>query len=68
VLYYDEVFTNPHVLARGMVEQTQHPVTGRFGTLGVTVKLSETAGAVRLPAPRLGEHGEEVLSRQDAAE
>ncbi len=68
VLHYDEVFTNPHVLARGMVEQTQHPVTGRFGTLGVTVKLSETPGTVRRPAPRLGEHGKEVLSRRAAAE
>ena len=68
VLHYDEVFTNPHVLARGMVEQTQHPVTGRFGTLGVTVKLSETPGTVRRPAPRLDEHGKEVLSRRAAAE
>ncbi|MGE0415477.1 MAG: CaiB/BaiF CoA transferase family protein [Acetobacteraceae bacterium] len=61
VLHYDEVFTNPHIVARDMVARTDHPVTGTFHTLGVAVKLSETPGAVRLPAPRLGEHTKDVL-------
>lgn len=64
VLHYDEVFTDPHVLARDMVARTDHPLTGPFHTLGVTVKLSETPGAVRRPAPRLGEHTAEVLGEQ----
>ena len=69
VLHYDEVFTDPHILARDMVARTDHPVTGPFHTLGVTVKLSDTPGAVRLPAPRLGEHTAEVLGRRkDVAE
>jgi crotonobetainyl-CoA:carnitine CoA-transferase CaiB-like acyl-CoA transferase len=63
VLNYDEVLTDPQILARGMVAETEHPVTGRFRTLGVPVKLSETPGAVRGPAPRLGEHTGEVLAR-----
>ena len=63
VMYYDEVFTDPHILAREMVARTEHPVTGPFHTLGVTVKLSDTPGAVRLPAPRLGEHTAEILGR-----
>jgi crotonobetainyl-CoA:carnitine CoA-transferase CaiB-like acyl-CoA transferase len=29
--------------------------------LGVPVRLSETPGAVRAPAPELGQHTEEVL-------
>lgn len=60
VLHFDEVFTDPHFLARGMVAETNHPETGCFHTLGVPVKLSETPGAVRNPAPRLGEHTREV--------
>jgi crotonobetainyl-CoA:carnitine CoA-transferase CaiB-like acyl-CoA transferase len=69
VMHYDEVFTDPHILARDMVARTEHPVTGTFHTLGVTVKLSETPGSIRLPAPRLGEHTTEVLGRRrDAAE
>jgi crotonobetainyl-CoA:carnitine CoA-transferase CaiB-like acyl-CoA transferase len=61
VLGFDQVFTDPHMLARGMVAETTHPVTGTFHTLGVPVKLSATPGAVRRPAPRLGEHTDDVL-------
>jgi crotonobetainyl-CoA:carnitine CoA-transferase CaiB-like acyl-CoA transferase len=61
VLHYDEVLTDPQILARDMVVETEHPETGRFRTLGVPVKLSETPGGVRWPAPRLGEHTDEVL-------
>ncbi|HET6182466.1 MAG TPA: CoA transferase [Acetobacteraceae bacterium] len=58
VLGFDEVFSDPHVLARGMVADT-----GRFRTLGVNVKLSETPGGIHRPAPRLGEHDAEVKGR-----
>ncbi len=68
VLHYDQVFTDPHILARDMVARTHHPKTGDFHTLGVTVKLSDTPGSVRLPAPRLGEHTAEILGRKKAAE
>jgi crotonobetainyl-CoA:carnitine CoA-transferase CaiB-like acyl-CoA transferase len=67
VMHYDEVFTDPHILARGMVERTEHPVTGTFHTLGVTVKLSDTPGSVRLPAPRLGEHTAEIVGMRGNA-
>ena len=56
VLHFDEVFEDPHMVAREMVVETEHPITGRFRTLGVPVKLSATPGSVRRPAPRLGEH------------
>lgn len=44
-----------------MVVETEHPVTGKYRTMGVTAKLSDTPGAVTRPAPRLGEHTDEVL-------
>lgn len=68
VLHYDEVFTDPQILARDMVVETRHPVTGPFRTMGVTVKLSETPGSVRGPAPRLGEHTDAILNARKAAE
>jgi crotonobetainyl-CoA:carnitine CoA-transferase CaiB-like acyl-CoA transferase len=68
VLHYDEVYTNPQILARDMVVETVHPVTGPFRTMGVTVKLSATPGSVRRAAPRLGEHTDEVLNERKAAE
>ncbi len=66
VLHYDEVFTDPQILARDMVVETDHPVTGKFRTMGVPVKLSATPGSVRRAAPRLGEHTAEVLAERKA--
>jgi crotonobetainyl-CoA:carnitine CoA-transferase CaiB-like acyl-CoA transferase len=68
VKYYDEVFTDPQILARDMVVETRHPVTGPFKTMGVPVKLSATPGAVHTPAPRLGEHTDAILNKREAAE
>ena len=68
VLHYDEVYTDPQILAREMVVETNHPVTGPFRIMGVPVKLSATPGSVRRPAPRLGEHTREILNERKAAE
>ena len=58
---YGQVVADPHTLAREMVVEVEHPVEGVVRALGVPVKLSETPGAVRRPAPLLGEHTAEVL-------
>jgi crotonobetainyl-CoA:carnitine CoA-transferase CaiB-like acyl-CoA transferase len=58
----DEVLDqDPHVRAREMVVEVDHPVIGRMKTLGVPVKLSETPGAVTRAAPTLGQHTDEIL-------
>jgi crotonobetainyl-CoA:carnitine CoA-transferase CaiB-like acyl-CoA transferase len=62
-LSFDEALADPHIVARGMVVETLHPTAGSFKTLGIPVKLSHTPGAIRRPAPRLGEHTAEVLDR-----
>jgi crotonobetainyl-CoA:carnitine CoA-transferase CaiB-like acyl-CoA transferase len=58
---YRQVFEDPHTLAREMVVEVEHPVEGTIRALGVPVKLSDTPGSVRRPAPLLGEHTAEVL-------
>jgi crotonobetainyl-CoA:carnitine CoA-transferase CaiB-like acyl-CoA transferase len=58
---YRQVFDDPHTQARGMEVELEHPVEGTVRALGIPVKLSETPGQVRRPAPLLGEHTEEVL-------
>jgi crotonobetainyl-CoA:carnitine CoA-transferase CaiB-like acyl-CoA transferase len=63
VLEFDEAMADPHIVARDMVVETEHPAAGTFKTLGIPVKLSDTPGALRRPAPRLGEHSAEVLGR-----
>ena len=42
-----------------MVVETEHPAAGRVRNIGIPVKLSETPGAFRHPAPALGEHTDE---------
>jgi formyl-CoA transferase len=58
---YAEVFADPHTRAREMEVSVEHPVEGHMSALGIPVKLSDTPGSVRRPAPLLGEHTEEVL-------
>ncbi|MGH3341729.1 MAG: CaiB/BaiF CoA transferase family protein [Carbonactinosporaceae bacterium] len=61
ILDYAQVCEDPHVKAREMVVDTLHPVEGRVPGLGIPIKLSETPGRARRPAPLLGEHTDEVL-------
>jgi crotonobetainyl-CoA:carnitine CoA-transferase CaiB-like acyl-CoA transferase len=59
---YKQVFEDPHTQAREMVVEMEHPVEGTVRSLGIPVKLSETPGEIRRPAPLLGEHTEETLA------
>jgi crotonobetainyl-CoA:carnitine CoA-transferase CaiB-like acyl-CoA transferase len=56
-----QVTEHPQVKARGMIVESDHPVAGKVKIVGVPVKLSETPGSVREPAPLLGQHTDEVL-------
>jgi crotonobetainyl-CoA:carnitine CoA-transferase CaiB-like acyl-CoA transferase len=57
----DQVVTHPQVRARRAIVEHTHPVAGTVETVAPPVRLSETPGAIRRPAPLLGEHTEEVL-------
>lgn len=57
----DQVVNHPQVKAREMIVESEHPVAGKVQLVGVPVKLSETPGSVREPAPLLGQHTDEVL-------
>jgi formyl-CoA transferase len=61
ILDYEEVFSDPHVRERGMVQEMEHPQGGRIRVVGPAVKLSETPARLRRPSPGLGEHTREVL-------
>jgi len=58
----DRVVAHPQVAARGALVESDHPVAGRVRSVGPPVRMSDTPGRVRTPAPLLGEHTEEVLS------
>ena len=44
-----------------MLVEHEHPSAGTIKSIGIPVKLSETPGAIRRAAPRLGEHTDAVL-------
>jgi crotonobetainyl-CoA:carnitine CoA-transferase CaiB-like acyl-CoA transferase len=56
-----DVVEHPQVRARGALVDTDHPTAGRVRVVAPPVRLSETPGTLRRPAPRLGEHTKEVL-------
>jgi len=58
-----EVFSDPQVLHRQMLVETSHPRAGRIKQIGVPIKFSATPGEIRLPAPEIGEHTEEILKK-----
>jgi formyl-CoA transferase len=55
-----EVLSDPHLLARDMIVEVDHPVRGRYLTVGNPVKLSASPTTIG-PSPLLGEHREEIL-------
>lgn len=58
-----EVLQDPHLEARGMIQELEHAVVGAMRVTGVPVKLSDTPGAVRTPPPTLGQHTVEILTK-----
>jgi len=61
VLTFDETLSDPHVIARDMVAELDHPIIGEMRTIGPPTKFSGLDFAVRGPAPWLGQHTAEVL-------
>ena len=61
VLRLSEVFNNPQVLSRKMVEELEHPSAGHIKVVGTPLKLSLTPASVRTPPPILGEHTTDIL-------
>ena len=59
----DRVVHDEQVIAREMIVEVDHPIAGPLEMPGVAIKLSETPGAIRKPAPILGEDTEDILSR-----
>jgi crotonobetainyl-CoA:carnitine CoA-transferase CaiB-like acyl-CoA transferase len=57
----DVVVSHPQVAARDAMVESTHPVAGAVRMTAPPVRMSETPGAVRAPAPLLGEHTADLL-------
>ena len=53
---------DPQVIANDYIVDFDHPRHGPTKVQGMPVKLHETPGEVRFPAPEFGEHTEQVLT------
>jgi CoA:oxalate CoA-transferase len=56
----DRALTDPEVLARNMVVELEHPVSGTYKSVGNPIKVSDTMEEFN-PVPLLGQHSGEVL-------
>lgn len=57
----DEVFADPQVLARNMVDRWQHPLRDDLALVASPLKLDRTPVCRDRPPPQLGEHTDAVL-------
>lgn len=58
----DQVFADPQVLHRGMLQEVDHPSAGRINLAGSPLKLLGSPPKAEVPPPLLGEHTEAILT------
>jgi len=58
---YDQVFNDPHLVARGFFPEAPHAKLGPVKQIGSPMRLSETPPQMKRAGPLLGEHTTEVL-------
>ena len=61
VYTYDQAVADPHILARDMVTEVDHPKIGRMKNMGSPVKASAEFTRTPEPAPWLGQHSDTTL-------
>jgi crotonobetainyl-CoA:carnitine CoA-transferase CaiB-like acyl-CoA transferase len=57
----EDLMNDSHVLGRGTVVEVDHPTAGRLKTMGSALHLERTPVRTGGPAPRQGEHTEQIL-------
>jgi benzylsuccinate CoA-transferase BbsF subunit len=57
----EEIVTDRHVLARGVIEEVEHPLMGTKKVLGPPWRLTKTPARVLRHGPLLGQHNDYVL-------
>lgn len=63
VYQIDQMLEDPHVKERGIIQAVEHPTAGTVRSPGFPVKMSGSPTPIRLPAPQIGQHNEEVLTK-----
>lgn len=61
ILSVSEFADDPHLKARGMIREIDHPTGGRIRVPGTPIRLSESPLDEITPSPLLGEHTDQIL-------
>jgi crotonobetainyl-CoA:carnitine CoA-transferase CaiB-like acyl-CoA transferase len=56
-----DLYESPHLRERGFFTQFEQPTVGKITLPGMPSRYGVTKWSLRRPAPRLGEHSEEIL-------
>ncbi|HEX4016283.1 MAG TPA: CaiB/BaiF CoA-transferase family protein [Frankiaceae bacterium] len=62
ILSADELTRDPHAVAIGLFEESNHPIAGHVRLPRHPARFSATPAALGGPAPGLGEHTDEILT------
>jgi crotonobetainyl-CoA:carnitine CoA-transferase CaiB-like acyl-CoA transferase len=60
---FKEVFDDPHMIARAIVKDVEHPRLGHMRAVRNPILLDHDGPAIERHAPSLGEHSEEILAQ-----
>lgn len=61
VLTVGEMMQDPHVKERGMIVEMEYPCFGKIKVPNIAFRLSKSPGAIKRPAPVVGQHTVEIL-------
>lgn len=64
ILNIEDFYNSPHTKAREFFVEIDHPIAGKADYPGPPYKWTETPAQIQRPAPRLGEHNEEIYCEE----
>ncbi len=64
----DDLLADEHLAAVDFFQTLDHPSEGSIVVTDISTRFAKSPGSIRLPAPRLGQHGREILAELDYGE
>lgn len=64
----DDLLADEHLAAVDFFKPFDHPSEGAIIGTDISTRFAKSPGSIRLPAPRLGQHGREILAELDYSE
>jgi crotonobetainyl-CoA:carnitine CoA-transferase CaiB-like acyl-CoA transferase len=68
VLSRKALLTDPQIVANQLIVESEHPSLGRMRQPRPAARFDQTPAELRIPAPRLGEHTDAVLTELGVSE